>query len=175
MAPGHSTAYAQHGRRLCAVVAGLLCACFVSTNAMAAKPAANCVPGAQVTCACPHGDAGVQVCDDDGRRFEPCQCAAPDKAPTGTPGEARPGGKLIGGGIALLAAGFVSSSIGASILMLVAVGVADDDLVKDGAAALPVFLILQGVAATAVGVLCSAPRRIGATAPRAAARTLLHI
>ncbi|MFA6446824.1 MAG: hypothetical protein WCW31_01040 [Patescibacteria group bacterium] len=33
-----------------------------------------CDPGRQVECACLGGDKGVQVCADDGSRFEPCQC-----------------------------------------------------------------------------------------------------
>src|SRR5688572_30580383 len=35
---------------------------------------ASCVPGMQVTCGCPGGDEGVQVCGFDGFAYEPCQC-----------------------------------------------------------------------------------------------------
>jgi len=38
--------------------------------------AAACVPGAQVACACRGGADGVQVCEDDGARFRPCECDA---------------------------------------------------------------------------------------------------
>lgn len=42
--------------------------------------AAACVPGQQVSCACPGGTSGVQACATDGSRFEACACTAP--APT---------------------------------------------------------------------------------------------
>ncbi len=34
-----------------------------------------CVPGAQVACACPGGEQGVQQCNDDGNGFGSCSCA----------------------------------------------------------------------------------------------------
>ena len=44
-------------------------------------PAAVCVPGAQVECACGGGVTGFQVCSDDGARFDACHCpAAPPQA-----------------------------------------------------------------------------------------------
>src|SRR6185369_16622150 len=33
-----------------------------------------CIPGAQVSCACPGATAGVQVCASDGDHLLPCQC-----------------------------------------------------------------------------------------------------
>lgn len=44
-----------------------------------------CLPGAQVTCACPGTSAGVQVCNASGTGLEPCVCAAASPAPTPTP------------------------------------------------------------------------------------------
>ncbi len=38
----------------------------------------NCVPGASVTCACPEGGTGVQICNDEGSGFGQCQdCSTP--------------------------------------------------------------------------------------------------
>lgn len=36
--------------------------------------AATCIPGAQVACACPEGEKGLQICKADGEHFYPCQC-----------------------------------------------------------------------------------------------------
>ncbi len=41
--------------------------------------AADCVPGAQVACACPGGVQGVQICKPD-QTFEPCVCPTPAAA-----------------------------------------------------------------------------------------------
>lgn len=46
-----------------------------------ARAGSACVPGAQVSCACPGGASGVQVCSDDGARLGACQCATPQVAP----------------------------------------------------------------------------------------------
>ena len=43
-----------------------------------AAPPAVCVPGAQVACACSNLHQGVQVCDDDGQNYKPCQCPVSD-------------------------------------------------------------------------------------------------
>jgi hypothetical protein len=45
----------------------------------AAEPTA-CVPGQQVSCACPGGTTGVQRCGESGAGFDACECAA---APSG--------------------------------------------------------------------------------------------
>ncbi|MFA6099745.1 MAG: hypothetical protein WC750_02570 [Patescibacteria group bacterium] len=36
--------------------------------------AATCKPGAQVVCACPEGEKGLQICKADGEHFYPCDC-----------------------------------------------------------------------------------------------------
>lgn len=42
-----------------------------------------CVPGVQISCACPNGGRGSQVCADSGARFRPCACGiTPEAAPT---------------------------------------------------------------------------------------------
>ena len=51
--------------------------------------AADCVPGAQIQCACPGGGSGVQVCAEDGKRLGACgNCAAP--APEAAPPMSQP-------------------------------------------------------------------------------------
>jgi len=35
---------------------------------------ATCVPGQQISCACPGGAEGIQVCADDGERLSACDC-----------------------------------------------------------------------------------------------------
>jgi hypothetical protein len=35
-----------------------------------------CVPGAQIACACLNGHQGVQVCDEAGKGYKPCDCPA---------------------------------------------------------------------------------------------------
>jgi len=42
--------------------------------------AKECVPGREVSCACPGGETGVQVCDEEGARYLPCVCAPKAKA-----------------------------------------------------------------------------------------------
>ncbi|MEQ9498421.1 MAG: hypothetical protein RIT81_16220 [Deltaproteobacteria bacterium] len=44
-------------------------------------PANLCVPGAQTECACLGGKRGIQVCEDDGRRFSKCECPKEPPAP----------------------------------------------------------------------------------------------
>jgi len=39
---------------------------------MTTRPA--CIPGAQVACACSRGRTGIQVCNDTGQSFTPCDC-----------------------------------------------------------------------------------------------------
>lgn len=34
-----------------------------------------CIPGAQITCACPNGQAAAQICNATGSAFGPCACA----------------------------------------------------------------------------------------------------
>lgn len=41
-------------------------------------PVTACTPGAQVSCGCPAGAAGVQVCDAAGSSLGPCMCSAAD-------------------------------------------------------------------------------------------------
>jgi hypothetical protein len=43
----------------------------------------GCVPGQQVSCACPGRTEGVQVCTPEGDRFGPCACG--DEAPASRP------------------------------------------------------------------------------------------
>ena len=38
----------------------------------------GCTPNASVTCACPNGDMGAQVCLPDGSAFQPCSCSGGD-------------------------------------------------------------------------------------------------
>jgi hypothetical protein len=33
-----------------------------------------CVPGQSIACACPNGDTGAQVCNEDGASYGPCIC-----------------------------------------------------------------------------------------------------
>jgi hypothetical protein len=49
----------------------------------------GCVPGAQVFCACPGDQTGVQVCRDDGMALLACQC---DDVPAGSGGSFAAGG-----------------------------------------------------------------------------------
>lgn len=72
-------------RRLAAaalVVAGIgLLPCEARAQPRRARP--GCVPGTQAACACPGGGvSGVQVCDERGRRFGPCDCRAPSPPPS---------------------------------------------------------------------------------------------
>lgn len=39
---------------------------------------AVCIPGAQVACTCSNGHQDVQVCNDDGKGYKPCQCTVSD-------------------------------------------------------------------------------------------------
>ena len=54
-----------------------------SSRASAGTPstaAQRCVPGTQISCACPAGaPSGIQVCSDDGARYLQCQCATATK------------------------------------------------------------------------------------------------
>lgn len=44
------------------------------------NPEPACVPGQQVTCACPGGVSGTQVCTSDGSAYAECRCEAPARA-----------------------------------------------------------------------------------------------
>lgn len=46
----------------------------------------SCTPGAQVACDCAGGTKGVQVCTDDGKRFDACQCTSGGGTTTSTGG-----------------------------------------------------------------------------------------
>lgn len=61
-----------------------------------------CVPGQSIACACPNGDTGAQVCNDDGASYGPCICEGDgggdggtgDDGGTGTGGDGGTGGGL---------------------------------------------------------------------------------
>lgn len=59
--PAYSQAQRAHPRR---------------PTAVPAAAATVCVPGAQVTCACPNGTPGVQRCNPGGTALDDCQCTA---------------------------------------------------------------------------------------------------
>lgn len=70
-----------------------------------APEAPSCVPGAQVECACPGGDPGIQICASDGLSLGPCVCGGGAGGSGGEgaqggedPGGAGPGGAGPGGG-----------------------------------------------------------------------------
>lgn len=50
----------------------------------------GCTPGQQTGCVCAGGEQGFQVCDDAGKRYGPCECAAQDES---EPAEDEPGGE----------------------------------------------------------------------------------
>ncbi len=63
-----------------------------------------CIPGVQVTCGCPGGGQGAQVCKDDGSGFEACiGCATGSGGATGTSASATTGtsGSSSSGGAAV--------------------------------------------------------------------------
>ncbi len=62
-----------------------LAAC--SANDAATEPE-SCVPGRQVTCPCPGGAEGVQVCNPDGKSFGACACASADSGTGGNVSDA---------------------------------------------------------------------------------------
>lgn len=37
-----------------------------------------CVPGQSIACACPNGDTGAQICNEDGASYGPCECTGGD-------------------------------------------------------------------------------------------------
>lgn len=57
-----------------------------------------CVPGAQVGCACPDGADGVQVCEQDGTRYGPCDCAGTTGSGGASGGAGGAGGTGLDGG-----------------------------------------------------------------------------
>jgi hypothetical protein len=63
--------------RIAAALAALAWAALVGARAIAA----DCIPGAQVACACLGGESGVQVCAADGKSLGPCECAEPEPEP----------------------------------------------------------------------------------------------
>jgi hypothetical protein len=66
---------AHHQRSLRHTIAGIALAIGVSSGALASCGGAEeCTPGKSASCACPDGDEGAQVCQDDGT-FGPCSCA----------------------------------------------------------------------------------------------------
>jgi hypothetical protein len=89
------------------ITLGLIATC---TTWASRSDAAGCVPGAQVECACAGGAKGVQLCADDGKKFEKCRCEeAPKvkpeqvetpapKAKEEQPAAARTGGIHVGAG-----------------------------------------------------------------------------
>jgi hypothetical protein len=44
--------------------------------ACSTKSQQACLPGAQVSCACPSGVSGVQICDETGHKYLGCQCSS---------------------------------------------------------------------------------------------------
>lgn len=58
---------------IAATFASLAAGC--SSDDDSAAPAQACTPGVQQACDCPGGDIGVQVCSDDGSKFETCDCS----------------------------------------------------------------------------------------------------
>jgi hypothetical protein len=68
-------------RRTAVAAATLLGAGLLGSRALAA----DCIPGAQVACACLGGASGVQVCAEDGKSLGPCECAPPEPAPEPEP------------------------------------------------------------------------------------------
>jgi hypothetical protein len=76
----------RNGWAIVGVLLGVMMWVFEPAEAHAqrrARPAAVCVPGAQVACACPGGTGGAQRCNSRGTGLEPCDC--PDAAPRDTP------------------------------------------------------------------------------------------
>jgi hypothetical protein len=55
-----------------------------------------CVPGQSIACACPNGDTGAQICNDDGASYGPCVCEGDDGGGDGGTGD--DGGTGTGGG-----------------------------------------------------------------------------
>jgi hypothetical protein len=69
-------------RRRCrsapAIWAGLLLLTALTTSSAAdAAPVAACVPGQQISCGCPAGLLGVQICRADGAGYDACGSCAP--------------------------------------------------------------------------------------------------
>jgi hypothetical protein len=58
--------------------AGLAAALLLLSTTAFAQGA--CIPGQQVSCACPSGTSGIQVCADDGTHLGLCGCAAAPQA-----------------------------------------------------------------------------------------------
>ncbi|MDP3278392.1 MAG: hypothetical protein Q8Q09_24600 [Deltaproteobacteria bacterium] len=55
-------------------------------HAQRRAPAAQvCIPGAQLSCACPNGESGVQQCNDRGTGLRACACGSVTAAATLTP------------------------------------------------------------------------------------------
>lgn len=74
-------------RRLGALMVALL----TTVSCPPSARADGCVPGAQMKCACPGGESGIQVCSDDGTHLEKCECAT---AANGTDEDAAPSESL---------------------------------------------------------------------------------
>jgi hypothetical protein len=117
--------------------------------------AANCVPGAQVQCACPAGGSGVQTCSDDGARLGSCDCAAgPSAVPAASPSTVNvsvaPGatkmqsGALWGTGLVFVIAGAAGVATGAA---LIAAGAVKKGCEGDGGSGGAPFCMAGGVAA----------------------------
>ncbi|MDP3501750.1 MAG: hypothetical protein Q8S33_15540 [Myxococcales bacterium] len=65
------------------------------TASCSCEPQTVCVPGKTEACACPGGLTGTQTCNDDGQRFEPCECGSGGGS---AGGGASAGGDATGGG-----------------------------------------------------------------------------
>jgi hypothetical protein len=63
-----------------------------SMVALTVPEATGCVPGAQVSCACPGRAEGVQVCSEAGDRFSPCACGNEAEPPASKPRATGPSG-----------------------------------------------------------------------------------
>lgn len=63
---------------------GAFCVLFFVAVGCAQKSNPVCEAGRQVACACPGGASGVQVCKEDGRSYDKCQCSPVSTAAVAT-------------------------------------------------------------------------------------------
>jgi hypothetical protein len=67
--------------------AGMVLAMVLAGSGCSQKAAqAACTPGQASECSCPDGAKGAQSCQEDGKAFGPCECAAPGAAAAAAPG-----------------------------------------------------------------------------------------
>ena len=71
----------------------------------AVTEAGICVPGRQLSCACPGGERGAQHCQEDGASFSECQCRPPETPAAAAARESAANPSLfafvLGGGVAI--------------------------------------------------------------------------